>query len=183
MARRSGKGPAWGDDTHAEEAPKQTAKKQPKHVAAKIVLIGDGGVGKSSLGRWLAYGDASEDGTHAHERIWNLTKLGKSGSNGTKREAILWDFEGHPDQRLILPLWLGDADLALVLFDPTLKPDPLTPVVYWLELLERQKAACCRKILVGTRVDRGTPTISVAELEQFCQNWKIRRRLHRHEHA
>ena len=170
-----------GPDGMTTLMPKQAPKKPPKqttgelgtHVAAKIVLIGDGGVGKTTLGRWLAYGAAGLKGSLDHERIWHLPKLGGNLSDGTKLDPVLWDFEGHADQRLILPLWLADADSALLLFDPTPKNDPLAPVVYWLEVLARQKETNCRKILVGTRVDRGTPTLIDAEIQAFCHEWKI----------
>ena len=114
----------------SKKAVKKSAEPATR-VAAKIVLVGDGNVGKSTLGRWLAYGAAGLNGTHDKKPIWHLPKLGKSFPTvpGTMR------FYGTSKvirTSLILPLWLADADIALVLFDPTPKNDPLAKVVYWL---------------------------------------------------
>lgn len=64
---------------------------------------------------------------------------------------------------------MADADLALILFDPTHARDPLGSVHYWLG----QLPAACPKILVPSRVDRGSPTLTREELDQFCRGSKI----------
>ena len=70
-------------------------------------------------------------------------------TDGTECEAVLWDLAGQPDYRLIHALFLDDADLALVLFDPTNRQDPLHGVDYWLKALAHGRERPCRIILVG----------------------------------
>lgn len=89
--------------------------------------------------------------------------------DGTQCEAVLWDLAGQPDYRLIHALSVQDADLALILFDPTNNRDPLGSAEYWL----RQLPAACPKILIAARVDRGHPVLTDQELDAFCQRQGI----------
>ena len=134
-------------------------------TTAKIVLVGDSGVGKTGLGWRLAHGDYREhDSTHG-QQFWVLDQLATTRADGTLCEAVLWDLAGQPDYRLIHALSIQDADLALILFDPTNSRDPLGSAEYWL----RQLPADCPKILVAARVDRGHPVLTDDELAAFCR--------------
>jgi GTPase SAR1 family protein len=149
------------------------------HTTAKIVLVGDHSVGKSALGHRLVYGAFEAQSSTHGQQFWVLPQLCKRRSDGTECEAILWDLAGQPDYRLIHALSLDDADLALVLFDASDMHDPLHGVGFWLNQLQigqtpirpepRGIRAGCSAILVGTQADRGTPTLTVAELEAFCR--------------
>ncbi|MEO7196233.1 MAG: hypothetical protein ABIZ05_15715, partial [Pseudonocardiaceae bacterium] len=134
------------------------------YATAKIVLVGESGVGKTGLGWRLAHGEFVEHASTHGQQFWLLDELGGTGADGTKREAILWDLAGQPDYRLIHALYLDDADLALVLFDPTRDDDPLRGVEYWLRQLGRERPI----ILVAARGDRGAPRLTTEEIEAFC---------------
>jgi hypothetical protein len=71
---------------------------------------------------------------------------------------------------LVHALFLDDVDVALVLFDPTNRQEPLKGVEYWLKQLSRARRDGRRRrvILVGARADRGVPTLTREELEEFC---------------
>ena len=134
------------------------------YTTAKIVLVGESGVGKTGLGWRLAHGEFVEHASTHGQQFWLLDELGGTGADGTKREAILWDLAGQPDYRLIHALYLDDADLALVLFDPTHEEDPLRGVEYWLRQLGQERPI----ILVAARSDRGAPRLATEEIEAFC---------------
>jgi small GTP-binding protein len=140
------------------------------YTTAKIVLVGESGVGKTGLGWRLAHGEFVEHASTHGQQFWLLDELGGTGADGTKRQAILWDLAGQPDYRLIHALYLDDADLALVLFDPTHGEDPLRGVEYWLRQLGRQRPI----ILVAARRDRGAPRLSTEEVEAFCAERGLR---------
>ncbi|MBI1314204.1 TIR domain-containing protein [bacterium] len=150
----------------------ETPATRPRTVhstTAKIVLVGDTGVGKTGLGWRLAHGDYREhDSTHG-QQFWVLDQLATTRKDGTQCEAVLWDLAGQPDYRLIHALSIQDADLALILFDPTNNRDPLGSAEYWL----RQLPAACPKILVAARVDRGHPVLTDQELDAFCERQEI----------
>ncbi len=134
-------------------------------TTAKIVLVGDSGVGKTGLGWRLAHGQYREhDSTHG-QQFWVLNQLNTTRKDGTQCEAVLWDLAGQPDYRLIHALSIQDADLALILFDPTNSRDPLGSAEYWLSQLPPE----CPKILVAARVDRGHPVLTDEELAAFCK--------------
>ncbi|MDA0590261.1 MAG: TIR domain-containing protein [Planctomycetota bacterium] len=164
-----------GSDSRAKSTTKTTATGSPSHekmvhsTSAKIVLVGDSGVGKTGLGWRLAHGEYREhDSTHG-QQFWVLEQLRTTRTDGTLCEAVLWDLAGQPDYRLIHALSIQDADLALILFDPTNSRDPLGSAEYWL----RQLPADCPKILVAARVDRGHPVLTDDELAAFCQRQGI----------
>lgn len=139
-----------------------------RYTTAKIVLLGDSGVGKTGLGWRLAHGAFREHPSTHGQQFWILQQLGVTRLDGTECEAILWDLAGQPDYRLIHALFLDDADLALVLFNPTDRQEPLKGVEYWLRALEASVANRCGVILVGARVDRGDATVTPGEIEEFC---------------
>lgn len=153
------------------------------HTTAKIVLVGDSGVGKTGLGWRLAHGDFKEHSSTHGQQFWVVSALGTRRKDGTECEAILWDLAGQPDYRLTHALFLDDADLALVLFDPTDSRDPLHGVEFWLKQLKAGKTSrpagqrtnpeekndVCPVILVGSRSDRGEARLTQDELDAFCQ--------------
>lgn len=141
------------------------------YTSAKIVLVGDSGVGKTGLGWRMAHGQFKEHASTHGQQFWVLDQLGTQRADGTQCEAVLWDLAGQPDYRLIHALFLDDADLALVLFDPTDRRDPLHGVEFWLKQFQGNASS---KLLVAARCDRGDATLTREELEIFCNQRGIR---------
>jgi small GTP-binding protein len=141
------------------------------YTTAKVTLVGDSGVGKTGLGWKLSHGEFKEHPSTHGQQFWVIDEWGATRADGTQCEAVLWDLAGQPDYRLIHALFLDDVDLALVLFDPTNRQEPLKGVEYWLKHLERERRDGRKRsvILVGARGDRGTPTLTRGELEEFCE--------------
>jgi small GTP-binding protein len=140
-----------------------------RHATAKIVLVGDAGVGKTGLGWRLAHGSFREHPSTHGQQFWSLTDLGVIRRDGAQCEAILWDLAGQPDYRLIHALFLDDAELALVLFDPTDRRDPMHGARYWLSILTQKGKRGCPTILVGARCDRGSATVLDDQIDLFCR--------------
>lgn len=141
------------------------------YTTAKIALVGDSGAGKTGLGWRLAHGEFKEHPSTHGQQFWVIDEWGTTRGDGTQCEAVLWDLAGQPDYRLVHALFLDDVDLALVLFDPTNRQEPLKGVEYWFKHLarERKNGRSRRVILVGARADRGVPTLLRPELEEFCK--------------
>jgi small GTP-binding protein len=141
------------------------------YTTAKITLVGDSGAGKTGLGWRLAHGEFKEHPSTHGQQFWVIDELGATRDDGTQCEAVLWDLAGQPDYRLVHALFLDDVDLALVLFDPANRQEPLKGVEYWLKQLARARrdGRKRRVILVGARADRGVPTLTRQELEEFCK--------------
>jgi len=138
------------------------------HTTGKIVLVGDHSVGKSALGFRLIHGRfEKQESTHG-QQFWMFPALGKRRADGTECEAILWDFAGQPDYRLVHALFVDNADLALVLFDASDLRDPLHGVGFWLKQLQSGQSRC-PILLVAAQTDRGTCSLTLEELNAFCR--------------
>ncbi len=153
-------------------AEKSVASHAVHHTTGKIVLVGDHGVGKSALGHRLIYGAFKEQASTHGQQFWVFPALGKRREDGTECEAILWDFAGQPDYRLVHALFVDNADLALVLFDSSDIHDPLHGVDFWLKQLKAGQSHC-PIILVAAQTDRGTSPLTEEELRAFCQSHGI----------
>ena len=105
------------------------------YTSAKVVLVGDSGVGKTGLGWRVAHGDFKEHSSTHGQQFWLLKQLCTQRRDGAQCEAVLWDLAGQEDYRLIHALFIDDADLALILFDPCRPDDPLSGVEFWLKQL------------------------------------------------
>lgn len=143
------------------------------YTTAKIALVGDSGVGKTGLGWRLAHGSFRDHPSTHGEQFWVVDRLSAKRADGTECEAVIWDLAGQPDYRLIHSLFLDDADVALVVFDPTNRQEPLKGVEFWLRALMPAGERRCRTILVGGRVDRGIGVYTEEEIDAFAEKWSI----------
>ncbi len=155
------------------EALLETVTDSVSYTTAKIVLVGDSGVGKTGLGWRLAHGEyRKHDSTHG-QQFWVIDELSKIREDGAECEGVLWDLAGQPDYRLVHSLFLDDVDTALVLFDLTKRQEPLSGVDFWLNQLRCNEQDLCDSILVGARSDRGTSTLTEDELREYCERNSI----------
>ena len=138
-------------------------EKSVRYIVAKIALVGDSGVGKTSLGWRLTHREFKPQPSTHGQQFWVVDDLRMTRGDGAQCEAVLWDFAGQPDYRIVHALFMDDVQLALVLFDATANVEG---VRYWLKHLSREKT---RIILVAARSDRGSPVLTRAELDAFCE--------------
>jgi small GTP-binding protein len=146
----------------------QPAAASVRYTTAKLVLVGDSGVGKTGLGWRLAKGEFKEHESTHGQQFWVIRELGQQRTDGTECEAVLWDLAGQHVYRQIHSIFLENVDASLILFDPSNRQDPLKGVQFWLEQL-KGKSQLPPSVLIGARVDRGAPVLSMQELAQFCR--------------
>jgi small GTP-binding protein len=149
------------------------AKENFNYTTAKLVLVGDSGVGKTGLGWQLAHGEFKEHASTHGQQFWSIPQLNLKRKDGTDCEAVLWDLAGQHVYRQVHSIFLENVAAALVLFDPTNRQEPLKGAQFWLEQL-KGKGQLPPTVLVGARVDRGAPALSQDELNQFCQRYGIK---------
>jgi small GTP-binding protein len=149
------------------------AQESIHYTTAKLVLVGDSGVGKTGLGWRLAHGEFKEHVSTHGQQFWSIPQLGLKRKDGTECEAVLWDLAGQHVYRQVHSIFLENVNAALVLFDPSNRQDPLKGAQFWLEQL-KGKGQLPPTVLVGARVDRGAPALSQQELDQFCQRYGIK---------
>lgn len=144
-----------------------------RYVNAKVVLLGEGTVGKTSLAHRLIDDQyVVKDRTHGMN-VWPLP-LPLPPDTTIDREALLWDLAGQEDYRLIHRLFLDETALALLLINPQ-KDDPFAEAGDWLKALDtasvndgaNRRAA---RLAVFSQVDVGEPKLGKAKLDRFCQD-------------
>ena len=138
------------------------------YTTAKLVLVGDSGVGKTGLGWRLSHPEFREHSSTHGQQFWVAENLGMTRQDGTECEAVLWDLAGQHVYRPVHVIFLDKVDTALVVFDPTNRQESLKGVEYWLDQLAG-KGELPPTILVGGRLDRGSPVLTDEELQQFCR--------------
>jgi WD40 repeat protein/class 3 adenylate cyclase len=148
------------------------------YTNAKVVLVGDTGVGKSGLGIVLT-GQPFVPTLSTHGRhIWTFDSQEVDIGNGRKetRETLLWDLAGQPGYRLIHQLHLNEVSVMLVVFDARSETDPFAGVRHW-ERAQRQARRVqgdsplpLKKFLVAARADRGGISASAARVETLVRD-------------
>ena len=154
--------------TRARPAPPTETTR--RYVNAKVVLIGEGTVGKTSLAHRLIDDEyVIRDRTHGMN-VWRLD-LPLPPDETLEREVLLWDLAGQEDYRLIHQLFLDETALALLLINPQ-KDNPFAEAGDWLKAIKtavngqnaNREAA---KLLIFSQTDVGGMKISNAKIDRF----------------
>src|SRR5215471_2627253 len=109
------------------------------YTNAKVVLVGDSGVGKSGLGLVLSgQSFVPTESTHGrHVWIFESKETEHDKKIKETRETFLWDLAGQSGYRLIHQLHLDEAAVALVVFDAQSETDPFGGIQYWERALRQ----------------------------------------------
>jgi WD40 repeat protein/class 3 adenylate cyclase len=155
------------------------AEPSTRYVNAKVVLVGDTGVGKSGLS--LVLNSQSFEATESTpgRRVWTLDSRDvRLNDNVTQtRETLLWDLAGQPGYRVIHQLYLHEVAVALVVFDARSETDPLAGVRHWeraLRLAQQRQGTSglpMKKFLVSARNDRGGVSIGEDRLKAILKEF------------
>jgi small GTP-binding protein len=145
---------------------------QTLYANAKVLIVGDSGVGKTALAQRLVHDEfihtTSTDGAWAtHLKLSPAT-----GSTGVDREVWLWDFAGQEDYRLVHQLFMQEASVAVLLFDPQ-KKESFDGLEQWVHDLKKAIQKPFTLVLAAGRVDCGGPVISNAAIQRFMKQHGI----------
>lgn len=155
------------------------AVKTSRYVNAKVVLLGDTGVGKSGLSLVLNNRPFVATDSTPGRRVWTLEskRVKLEGDIKQTRETLLWDLAGQPGYRVIHQLHLNEVAVALVVFDARSEVDPLAGVRHWeraLRLAQQRQGTSCvpmKKFLVSARADRGKVSVSRERLDALLEEF------------
>jgi WD40 repeat protein/class 3 adenylate cyclase len=156
-----------------------SAQQGAHYVNAKVVLVGDTGVGKSGLSLVLNNQQFQATESTPGRRVWTLdSREVHVGDNFMQtRETLLWDLAGQPGYRVIHQLHLNEVAVALVVFDARSETDPLAGVRHWERALrlaqqrQRVSAVPMKKFLVSARNDRGGVSIGEDRLQAILKEF------------
>jgi GTPase SAR1 family protein len=148
----------------------------PQYTNAKIVLVGDSGVGKSGLALVLSDQEFVATESSHGRNIWMMESKQVKLTDGRDelREALIWDLAGQPGYRIVHQLHLDEVAVAVVVFDARSETDPFAGVQHWdraLKLAQRRASGGLpmKKYLVAARIDRGGVGASKERIETVAR--------------
>ena len=119
------------------------------NLDGKLVLLGDSGVGKSSIAiRYVnnVFSEAFEV-TIGGGYLQQIVRL----KDGNSLKLDIWDTGGQERYRALLQLYYRDADAALITYDVT-NPRSLESCEYWVNELKKTEENCIL-CLVANKID------------------------------
>ena len=137
---------------------------------AKVVLVGDSGVGKTALAIRLAQ-DRWEPATSSTAGTWatQLPLPTATASTEVESEIWLWDFAGQPDYRLVQQLYMDETSLALFVFNPQIE-NPFDGLAQWDRDVQRAVRGDIPKLLVAARIEVAELMASRERLDAFMRD-------------
>lgn len=146
---------------------------------AKVLLVGDSGVGKTGLARYLALNVKDEERNPSTDGAWaTQMKLPHSDQQeGMDREIWLRDFAGQVDYRLVHQLFMDDTAAAVLVFNPQ-NENPFEGLGQWDRDLQKATRKPFAKLLVAGRIDRGGLVVSDESLRKFARERDFQPPLH-----
>ena len=162
----------WDIDVDALQK-SRAASTTVHEVSAKVVLVGEGRAGKSSLALRLVQDRYEEmDSTHGM-RFWSLPEERLGPVNRPphlRRELIFWDMGGQREYQLVHQLFLHDSAAALLVMEPGRGEAAVDEIEGWNQrLLTQTGPRELRKLLVGTKLDTASSAENLPALEALVK--------------
>ena len=139
-------------------SPVEATRVGVQYANAKVLLVGDTGVGKSGLAERLVRKEfVPTKSSHARKaEVLESTVVTEPTGVSLHQETVLWDLAGQPAYRLVHQLSMEDAAIACVLFDCRNEVNPFEAAAYWSQVLDQTRSNTkLTKILVASRIDVG----------------------------
>ena len=149
----------------------QNTPHSPDYVY-KLSLIGDGGVGKTSMAQRYVHGVFIADykatiGTFISKKEWHFEKL------DTSVKFIIWDLAGQDQFQRLWPDYMTDTRAGIIMFDVTNKKS-FENIKNWNEIITRVAHPNVILILVGNKVDlQDSREVSSEEGMELAKELKI----------
>ncbi len=144
-----------------------------KSLKFKVVLAGDGGVGKSTL----LYHFLEKEELTTMTRGLSIEKLLIPLGEEKSVECVCWDLGGQPQFRFFLEDFLGGTHFALFVYDLNRYASLLSLENEWIPMFQKEVPNLLCPLLVGNKADLGQ-TIPDDEIERiaakfFMQSIKV----------
>jgi small GTP-binding protein len=149
----------------------QQPSEQVSYTNAKVLLVGNSGVGKTALSNRLTLDSyqKTDSTVGALATRWTLPPSEGLAKPHGERDIWLWDFGGQADQRLIHQLYMDQTQVAVLVFDPK-RLNVLERLATWDHDLNQAATGDFKKLLVAGRIDEGgLRSVSREQMEHFAR--------------
>lgn len=159
----------WNLDARMFTKP-ETFSSSVHYANAKVVFVGDEKSGKTTLLHALAEKDKITRKMKSGLEIANLEPetLKLSPEEFIRREIYVWDIPSDPETRVIQELFMDQAALCIVVFDPTRPLHTLGSVRYWEKAIKDVIGTDKPRLLVAAGVDRSPAVVSLEVIKKLC---------------
>jgi Ras-related protein Rab-5C len=133
----------------------------PHTIHAKVVILGESSVGKTSV---VMRGTRGEFYELQEPTIGAAFFTTERTVHGTLVRLELWDTAGQERYRSLAPMYYRGSSMAIVMYDIT-QPDSLVRAREWVaELSVKFPDKSCRLVLVGNKSDLGEVSERMADM-------------------
>ncbi|VWU48603.1 ras-related protein Rab-5B, putative [Hepatocystis sp. ex Piliocolobus tephrosceles] len=160
--------PSGASTQNINVIPSGTAQ-QKKDTKVKIVLLGDSGVGKSSIALFLCHGRFSDKHqvTIGAAFLHHTIQL----KNGESMKLHIWDTGGQEKFRSLAPLYYRDAYGAIVVYDSN-NVETFNSLKYWINEIKSKGPRNCYIMVVANKKDL-PQKLNAEMVMQFCQQENV----------
>jgi Rab family protein len=117
--------------------------------AIKLVLLGDSGVGKTSIVSQYVSGSAPENVNPTIGAAFVTKEVVMEGQN---LELLIWDTAGQEVYRGLAPMYYRSALIAIIVFDVT-NQESYNSVSYWIKELQTNVEENIIIVVCGNKID------------------------------
>jgi len=136
------------------------------YIEAKVVLLGDTGVGKTSTvlryveQRFLTSSTPTIGASFLSKTIW---------VSGSRVKLQLWDTAGQERFRSLAPMYYRGAAAAVLVYDVT-SADTFTKVKEWVKELRTNVFDDLILIICGNQIDRTARNVDSQEAAEYAKS-------------
>ena len=117
--------------------------------SVKLVLLGDSGVGKTSIVTQYVSGTAPDN---VNPTIGAAFVTKDVNIDGQQLELLIWDTAGQEVYRGLAPMYYRSALIAIIVFDVT-KAESFDSVSYWIKELKTNVEESIVILVCGNKID------------------------------
>ena len=119
----------------------------------KVVVVGESGVGKSSLSQYYSTGIKTCDEHNPNPTIGIELYTKKVNKNNKKIKMYIWDTAGQERYKSITKQYYRNANIAIICYS-IIKRGTFKKLEYYIDELEENTKGDLIKVLVGTFKDK-----------------------------
>lgn len=135
-------------------------------TTVKVVLLGDSGVGKTSIVTRYTTGIVQLSVKPTVGAAFVTKELSVEGQDF---ELLIWDTAGQEVYRGLAPMYYRSAGIAIIVFD-VVRPQTYQSVSYWIKELKANVDKNTVLVVCANKVDKDEPRVPDAEVAQkFAQ--------------